>query len=298
MTRGISQADVFAAADQLLAAGERPTVERVRATLGSGSPNTVIRYLDAWWADAGHRLKAKADLPGMPPAVAELATALWAEAIDAASQLAQADVAQARSELSTERGQLEAQQMARTAEAQRLTDALSRAEQTTTSQATQLEAWTSRAKDWDSERERMLAEATRLVAVSSHDRAALDALRDQHARLQQHLEQERTTAADHIRTIEDRAHASVDAVRQEAKALKQQVAALQQAMSSKDTTISRERAAHARSLGTVERDLAAARAKAEALDKALTTFKASLRNAAPKKTARRPRTTSAKTKAP
>ena len=269
MTRGITQADVFAAADHLLAAGERPTVERIRSALGSGSPNTVIRYLDAWWADAGHRLKAKAALPDMPSPVAELATALWAQAIDAASQVAEGEVAQVRAELAAERAQIEAQQVARTAEVQHLADALSRAEQTVTAQATQLEAWRSRANDWDSERERMLAEAARLVAVSSQDRAALDALRDQHSRLQQHLEQERTAAADHIRTIEDRAHTNVDAARQEAKALKQQVAALQRAMSAQDTTISRERAVHAKALATAERDLAAARAKAQALDLSL-----------------------------
>jgi hypothetical protein len=38
-----------------LHAGERPTIERVRAVLGTGSPNTLIRLLDIWWAKLGPR---------------------------------------------------------------------------------------------------------------------------------------------------------------------------------------------------------------------------------------------------
>ena len=43
MPRGITQDQVNAAADALLGAGENPTVEKVRAALGTGSPNTVTR---------------------------------------------------------------------------------------------------------------------------------------------------------------------------------------------------------------------------------------------------------------
>lgn len=46
MARGITESDVHAAADQLVAAGERPTIERIRAHLGTGSPNTVLRWLE------------------------------------------------------------------------------------------------------------------------------------------------------------------------------------------------------------------------------------------------------------
>ena len=43
MAKGISELDVHQAADDIIAAGERPTVERIRAHLGTGSPNTVTR---------------------------------------------------------------------------------------------------------------------------------------------------------------------------------------------------------------------------------------------------------------
>jgi hypothetical protein len=40
---GITKADVFAAADALLRAGEGPTLERVRRHMGRGSPNSSGR---------------------------------------------------------------------------------------------------------------------------------------------------------------------------------------------------------------------------------------------------------------
>ena len=46
MARGITEEDVHMAADALVADGERPTVERIRAYLGTGSPNTVVRWLN------------------------------------------------------------------------------------------------------------------------------------------------------------------------------------------------------------------------------------------------------------
>lgn len=300
MTRGITQAAVFAAADQLLTAGERPTVERIRAVLGSGSPNTVIRYLDAWWADAGHRLKVKASVPELPPEVAELAIALWTQAIKASRSHAQAELSAAHAELDSERQRMEASGIRLAAETQRQADALARAEQTLASQASQLDAWTARATDWESERERMLTEADRLATVSSQDRAALDVLRDQHAALQQQTERERAATVEHLRSVEDRAHSSVDAARQELKALRLQVSNLQRDASGADATLGRERASHAKTLSGVEKELAAARAKAQALECALTAFTSRLDTAAAakKKAASGPRKPAArKTKA-
>lgn len=39
MARGITENDVHTAADELVAAGERPTVDRIRSHLGTGSPS-------------------------------------------------------------------------------------------------------------------------------------------------------------------------------------------------------------------------------------------------------------------
>ena len=87
MARGITETDVHTAADELVAAGERPTVERIRAHLGTGSPNTVTRHLDTWWQALGGRLEAQRKHLSMseaPEAVATLAAQWWGVALEAA----------------------------------------------------------------------------------------------------------------------------------------------------------------------------------------------------------------------
>jgi hypothetical protein len=56
MPTGISQDQVNAAADQLVAAGNKPTVEKVRQVLGTGSPNTITRMLEAWRGELAQRM--------------------------------------------------------------------------------------------------------------------------------------------------------------------------------------------------------------------------------------------------
>lgn len=66
MARGVQETEVFEAADALLGAGERPTVERVRLRLGRGSPNTIGPLLDAWWAQLAARVQHRLTLPAVP----------------------------------------------------------------------------------------------------------------------------------------------------------------------------------------------------------------------------------------
>jgi len=81
--RGVSAGDVERAADALLRAGERPTIEKVREKLGSGSPNTINPLLDAWWKRLSARLDAgPAALHRLPESVAHAAEALWMQALD------------------------------------------------------------------------------------------------------------------------------------------------------------------------------------------------------------------------
>jgi hypothetical protein len=81
--RGVTAADVERAADALFRAGERPTIEKVRAKLGTGSPNTINPLLDAWWKTASARLDAgPAALHRLPESVAHVAEALWMQALD------------------------------------------------------------------------------------------------------------------------------------------------------------------------------------------------------------------------
>jgi chromosome segregation ATPase len=90
-TRGIQKEDVWAAADALIAEGQRPTIERVRLHLGRGSPNTVSPLLDGWFATLGARLRGQPAGSGaaeLPAPVAQAATALWQRACEQAQQAA------------------------------------------------------------------------------------------------------------------------------------------------------------------------------------------------------------------
>jgi hypothetical protein len=81
--RGITQSDVSHAADSLLRAGMRPTIDKIRAKLGRGSPNTINPMLDAWWKTLSARLDAgPAALHRLPETVAHVAEALWMQALE------------------------------------------------------------------------------------------------------------------------------------------------------------------------------------------------------------------------
>jgi hypothetical protein len=85
-TRGVQQEEVWAAADALIAAGERPTIERVRLKIGRGSPNTVSPMLESWFATLAPRLGVAASgaQPAEEGAPKELRQALdniWAAAV-------------------------------------------------------------------------------------------------------------------------------------------------------------------------------------------------------------------------
>jgi hypothetical protein len=83
ITRAVSQSDVSHAADSLLRAGERPTIDKVRARIGKGSPNTINPMLDAWWKTLSARLDSgPAALHRLPETVAHVAEALWMQALE------------------------------------------------------------------------------------------------------------------------------------------------------------------------------------------------------------------------
>jgi hypothetical protein len=101
-SRGITPRDVELAADALLRAGERPTIERVREKIGRGSPNTINPALDGWWRRLASRLDAgPAALHRLPESVAHVAEALWMQALDEARRRAERELSrEARTALS------------------------------------------------------------------------------------------------------------------------------------------------------------------------------------------------------
>lgn len=82
--RGVQREDVWAAADAVLLGGEKPTIERVRQHLGSGSPNTVGPLLEQWFKHLGRRIQdpgAFAAPAGVPDPVLQVAQHFWETAL-------------------------------------------------------------------------------------------------------------------------------------------------------------------------------------------------------------------------
>ncbi|MGE0542152.1 MAG: DNA-binding protein [Dehalococcoidia bacterium] len=83
--RYVTGTDVDGAADALLRAGERPTVEKIRQHLGTGSPNTINPLLDAWWKRLASRLDSGPHaLHRLPESVAQITETLWLTALEEA----------------------------------------------------------------------------------------------------------------------------------------------------------------------------------------------------------------------
>ena len=212
MAIGVPETEVFAAADAVLARGERPTVERVRAELGRGSPARVGQLLEAWWEQLARRLKGHALLPDLPGETAQAFAEVWRLA------LAQADTA-ARAALTEDRNALLAEQTTRTqerklwelalAEAQaQLADAAARATQA----ELQRDERQALVEQLETQRSDLLQQRDRLQVQVDQHRSDLDNLR---------AEREATQAQ--VRSVEDRAHQQVDRVRQELKVVQQQL---------------------------------------------------------------------------
>ena len=110
MSRGITENDVWQAADALLLEGARPTIERVRQKIGRGSPNTVSPHLDTWFKHLGGRIKdpgAFSAPPEVPDPVIQVAKHLWevaqADAREDVDQRVQAAMAAAVANVEAEK---------------------------------------------------------------------------------------------------------------------------------------------------------------------------------------------------
>lgn len=211
MANGVPEHEVWAAADAVLARGERPTVERVRTTLGRGSPARVGQLLEQWWEQLAQRLKGHALLPELPGEVAQTFAEAWRLA------LAHADTA-AQTALTEEQNRLFAAQTELTQERKVWEIALAEAHANVAEAAAQLAQSEAQLFERQALVDQLLAQVADLQRQRDHLQGQLD-------RLQSELESRRVDYAatqTHIRSVEDRAHQFVDQARQRLKALQQQ----------------------------------------------------------------------------
>ncbi|MFK2875706.1 DNA-binding protein [Rhodanobacter hydrolyticus] len=217
MRTGITQDQVNAAADTLVAAGDKPTVEKVRAALGTGSPNTITRMLDTWRNGLAERLQNVLQLPELPAEAGQAMTALWQLAVAHAERLLQARMAEDRAALSVNEARL-------AEERTHWTTTLAEAETTVAQARTRQELAEHACANLDSQlrdshalREDLLQQRDRLQAVVDRQAGELEALQADKSDRLAAADQERERTAAHIRATEDRAHQEVDRARQETK---------------------------------------------------------------------------------
>ncbi|AHX13367.1 hypothetical protein CH75_09210 [Dyella jiangningensis] len=217
MARGITQDQVNRAADAILGAGENPTVEKVRAELGTGSPNTITRMLDSWRAQLGERLRQLSALPEVPGPVGQVMIELWrlatehAEgAIERRFETARASLEADQTRLATEREDWEARLQAAETNAAHAQAARDLAEHACATLDGQLQDSHALRADLGQQRDRLQDQCDALSAQVQMLRTQLD-------ENQVVLRTERERQEAYIRAAEDRSHLEVDRARQEAK---------------------------------------------------------------------------------
>ena len=96
----VSYEEIERTARDIMAKGERPTVDGVRASLGRGSPNHIASCMRKFWKNqAAVTTGNPLALTHLPPELADAALAQWQKALTLAQQTAQVDDSAARAHL-------------------------------------------------------------------------------------------------------------------------------------------------------------------------------------------------------
>lgn len=228
MARGITENDVHTAADEVVAAGERPTVERIRAHLGTGSPNTVTRWLETWWQGLGRRLEAhhrSVAVPDAPSVVARLASELWESAVRHAQSIADDALKADRVALEREIQVFKSDRDAFRVEAVTLREQLAAASHKADLASTQAAELHRLVGMLEEQVEEVCCQRDVAVAQTADGVRTRDALEAKVRALQDAALAERQSLGQHVRAVEDRALKEIDRARQETKELQDRLKA-------------------------------------------------------------------------
>jgi len=266
MAVGVPETEVFAAADSVLARGERPTVERVRLELGRGSPARVGGLLDIWWARLAERLSGQTRLPALPAEVSQAFVQVWQQAIQLASGVAELSLSEQRQVVAAERERVaEVEDQARRESAtfrQRAAEA-AHARQAAETRLADLELLLEQRQQ---QIEDLVQQRATLVSERDHVQQQALHLQEQLQNAQIKAEREREAQETYARGVEERAHREVDRAREvnkgfvmQLKNLNRQVDLLQRRIESNSLDLSNahQRAAAQQARGdTLEKQLA------------------------------------------
>lgn len=236
-SRGVQEADVWAAADALLAEGQKPTIEKVRLHMGRGSPNTVAPMLDAWFSTLGARLGLNQQTQelrnSVPNEVLEAAQLLWSHALEHARKAAEQALEKREKAATDLQQQLQAQQAKLAQREEGLLqqkNAMDAALKLAQAQREDLSRRLDEMQQQLSERDQWLE---KLRAESTEQRKAQEALREQHSKELESAAQERQRLAEQFAGNERRMLADLDRSRQEAEKLKKQQVEAERAAASR-----------------------------------------------------------------
>ncbi|NWD74965.1 DNA-binding protein [Pseudomonas gingeri] len=219
MAVGVPENDVFAAADAVLARGERPTVERVRLELGRGSPARVGALLDQWWEQLAGRLRGETRLPGLPSEVAQAFVAIWQQATTLAQGVVEQSVAGQRQVLTEESEQLatlEARARLELIQAHQKTTEAIAARQSAEIRLTDLEQLLIQRQ---TQIEELRLQREDLLAQREDAREQLAEARQQLQGTRKQAEEAREEQQRYTRDVEDRAYREIDRAREESKGI-------------------------------------------------------------------------------
>ncbi|WP_312915765.1 DNA-binding protein [Stenotrophomonas sp.] len=277
MARGITESDVHTAADELVASGERPTVERIRAHLGTGSPNTVTRWLETWWKNLGLRLQPKRpDLKDAPTALAELAGQWWALALQHARESVLEELAEAKQSLAVESDELRVQQQNFAEEASEL-----HAKATASAHAESL------ALTQVGELRQLVDQLQSQLTESTQQRASVDQRLDQlgvakqalEARLHEEQElarSERESLMEHARSVEDRSAREIDQARQQTKDLQTKLASAEKLRATTEQSLASALKAAQKAATEAAKEMDRQRTRSEILEEQLSKIPAAI----------------------
>lgn len=254
MAKGITQDQVSSAADALVAAGEKPTVERVRTQLGTGSPNTVMRMLDIWRVALAERMQDILKLPEVPTEVGQAFVELWRLAVTHADSLA-------RTALTQEQNALLAAQTSLLQERKVWEIALVEAQTLTQSAVKSREVADTRLADVQRLVDQQAGQLVELTQQRDGLKQRVDQLVESYETHKNAVATEREDQAAHIRAVEDRAHAEIDRSRTETKTLQARLDRAEREASATSVRLEkamagvREGAGHAARAKTLEQQL-------------------------------------------
>ena len=194
LTNKVTRAEIFAAAEEIAAAGERPTLEGIRQRVG-GSFTTLGPALREWHEQRAARAAAPqgpAQPPGLRERLEEFGSQLWAEAAEQAGrtlesqreelertrrnlEAAQAEVAETADRLAVRVEELQARCAALEGEAGQLREELEGAREASAREAARAEAERRLA---DELRAQLAATRESLCADLAERVAALEQIRD------------------------------------------------------------------------------------------------------------------------